>query len=114
MNVGHIIKAAWVILALSCVSYVGFGFGAAKRAEAATLADILILQKLPYAQWHWRIRDERTMYLWIAEAGQVAHCFKIYAPVSRQVLNQQGYSFEQTMVTEYLAANIAEDKCYAQ
>ena len=112
--IGHIIKAAWVILALACVSYVGIGFGAAKKAEATTLDDIAEVRNLFYQSHVKVVYMTATTFkigIWQAQSGSIANCFKLAPSQSLAVLNQQGHAFEQINVI-VLPSGLTEKQCY--
>jgi hypothetical protein len=113
MNIGHIIKAAWVILALSCVSYVGFGFGAARNAEAATLEQINALETA-FSGMKLRVITTRDIRFWDAQANQIAHCWKFSVPakVATPPKGQGFYAHQWDMQTT--SAEVTEEQCYAQ
>jgi hypothetical protein len=123
MNIGHIIKAAWVIIALACVSYVGFGFGAARNAEAAdvvslplpttTLADITEIVKL-FPNARFIVRDTRTIIVWTATSNTIAKCFIGRATRTLSQLGQTkiGFKFEQWTLIEW-KTEITQEQCYA-
>ncbi len=113
MNIGHIIKAAWVILALSCVSYVGFGFGAAKKAEAATTEQVTALMSA-FSTVKMRVINTRRVMFWEAQANQTARCwmFSVPANVSTPPKGQGFYAHQWTMTTT--SAIVTEEQCYAQ
>lgn len=123
MNLGRVIKALRVIVALSCVSYVGIGFGAAKSAEAAnvvnlplpstTLTDIAAVVKL-FPNARFIVRDTRTIIVWTATSNTVAKCFIGRATRTLSQLGQTktGFKLEQWTLIEW-ATEITQEQCYA-
>jgi hypothetical protein len=115
-----LVRIAWAVVALACVSYVGLGFIAAKRSEAAevtmsptTLADIAEVVKL-FPNGRMIVRDTRTIIVWNATTNTVAQCFVARATKTLSKLGQTktGYKWEQWSIG-VLAGEWTQEQCYA-
>ena len=107
----NLVRIAWAIIALACMSYVGFGFVAAKRAEAATLEEVTALMTA-FAEMKFRVITTRKIVFWDAQANQTAHCWVFTASVPTPPKGQGFYAHQWKMST--VSTTDTEDQCYAQ
>lgn len=107
-TVVHVLaRVVWGMVALALV--IIFLLGSVVRA--ATIEDVSSLkQLLPGA--HYKIKDTRTVYVWVAMSGQTAQCFIVRADVALSTLHTLGYPADRLVIYQP-AGSLTEQACYA-